>query len=131
MKAKLIIGLIIIVGFGGWVLYSLMGTTIRYVSLSDVTTADGAVQVMGKIDKDSVDYDVEHSHLTFYITDLEEPDSNRRLKIVYSGVVPGNFDQATSIVAKGLYHEGALQADQLLVKCPSKYQGFQGTDQEA
>lgn len=129
MKLKLIIGLIVIIGFGGWVLHSLMGQTIRYVSLSDAATSDGAIQVMGKIDKDSVDYDVEHSHLTFYITDLEEPNSNRRLKIVYGGVVPGNFDQATSIVAKGMFQGGALQANQLLVKCPSKYQGFQGTDQ--
>lgn len=127
MNKKLIVGLVIIVVFAGWSISSMMTTTIRYVSISDVPEADGAVQVMGKIDKESVNYDVEHSHLSFYITDLEEPESNRRLKVIYTGVVPGNFDQATSIVAKGEYNEGALQANQLLVKCPSKYQGM---DQE-
>jgi cytochrome c-type biogenesis protein CcmE len=37
-------------------------------------------------------------------------------------VVPGNFDQATSIVAIGHYKDGTFAAEQLLVKCPSKYQ---------
>ncbi len=128
MKIKFIIGLIIIAGFAGWSISLLMSTTIRYVSLADVSTSDGFVQVMGKIDFDSVEYDVENSKLVFKISDLEEPESNRRLKIIYGGVVPGNFDQATSIVAKGEYKDGALQANQLLVKCPSKYQGM---DQEA
>ena len=124
MKLKLIIGLIIIGIFGAWSISSFVSTTIAYVSMSEVAKAQGAVQVMGKIDFASVNYDTDHSRLVFDITDLEEPESNRRLKIVYGGVVPGNFDQATSIVAKGVYKDGALQANQLLVKCPSKYQGL-------
>ena len=43
----------------------------------------------------------------------------------YKGVKPGNFEDAISIVAIGHFDEGAKQfeADKLLVKCPSKYQG--------
>ncbi len=44
------------------------------------------------------------------------------LPVEYRGVIPGNFDQATSIVAIGRYQDGRFEADQLLVKCPSKYQ---------
>ena len=44
------------------------------------------------------------------------------LPVVYHGVIPGNFDQATSIVAIGRYQDGVFAAEQLLVKCPSKYQ---------
>ena len=44
------------------------------------------------------------------------------MDVVYRGVIPGNFDQATSIVAIGRYHDDRFLADQLLVKCPSKYQ---------
>ena len=39
-----------------------------------------------------------------------------------SGVIPGNFDQAVSIVAIGRYQDDHFEAEQLLVKCPSKYQ---------
>jgi cytochrome c-type biogenesis protein CcmE len=44
------------------------------------------------------------------------------LPVEYRGVIPGNFDQATSIVAIGHYKDGTFAAEQLLVKCPSKYQ---------
>ncbi|MFH2036524.1 MAG: cytochrome c maturation protein CcmE, partial [Candidatus Zixiibacteriota bacterium] len=44
-------------------------------------------------------------------------------QVIYNGVVPGNFDQATSIVAVGKPGDEGFIADKLLVKCPSKYQG--------
>ena len=43
-------------------------------------------------------------------------------------MVPGNFDQATSVVAKGISNENEFVADKLLVKCPSKYQGEDGEE---
>lgn len=126
MKAKYIVGVVIIIVFGIWGITSFMSTSIKYVSLSDVAQSEGTVQVMGKIDFAAVRYDTDNSRLIFDITDLEDQASNRRLKVIYSGVVPGNFEQATSVVAKGEYRDGALQANQLLVKCPSKYQGRDG-----
>jgi cytochrome c-type biogenesis protein CcmE len=44
------------------------------------------------------------------------------MPVIYRGVIPGNFDQATSIVAIGRYQGDHFEAEQLLVKCPSKYQ---------
>jgi cytochrome c-type biogenesis protein CcmE len=37
-------------------------------------------------------------------------------------VIPGNFDQAVSVVAIGKFAGDHFEATQLLVKCPSKYQ---------
>jgi cytochrome c-type biogenesis protein CcmE len=79
---------------------------------------------MGKIDFDAVEYDTENSRLIFEVTGLENHTKDRRLKIVYTGMVPGNFDQATSVVVRGKYSDSLFIADQLLVKCPSKYQGL-------
>ena len=45
------------------------------------------------------------------------------MNVVYHGIVPGNFDQATSVVLKGKADGDYFVADQMLVKCPSKYQG--------
>lgn len=126
MKAKFVIGIVIIAVFAVWGISSFMATTIKYVPLSEVANSTGTVQVMGKIDFDAVNYDTENSRLVFDVTDLEDQASGRRLKVIYSGIVPGNFEQATSVVARGIFRDGALYADQLLVKCPSKYQGLDG-----
>ena len=126
MKAKFIVGIVIIVVFVAWGINSFMSTTIKYVSLADVSQSQGVIQVMGKIDFDAVTYDTDNSRLIFEITDLEDESIDRRLKVIYSGLVPGNFEQATSVVARGQYLDGTLVADQLLVKCPSKYQGQEG-----
>jgi cytochrome c-type biogenesis protein CcmE len=125
VKPKYIIGGIIIVAFIIWGVTSFMSTSIRYVSLGEVPSTTGTVQVMGKIDFDSVTYDPAHTQLIFEITGLEKATVHDRLKVVYAGTVPGNFDQATSVVAKGKYQGGTFVAEQLLVKCPSKYQGME------
>jgi len=49
-----------------------------------------------------------------------------RMPVMYYGVVPGNFDQAKSVVLKGKTENGVFIAEQMLVKCPSKYQGEEG-----
>ncbi len=43
----------------------------------------------------------------------------------YKGLKPANFEDAISIVAIGQYDESSkeFEANKLLVKCPSKYQG--------
>ncbi len=125
MKAKYIIGAIIIVAFAGWGVSSFMATTIKYVSIEEVPDTDRTIQVMGAIDFDTVEFDTDSSRLIFEITDPEDRSGAQRLRIIYTGMVPGNFDQATSVVAKGRYQNGALVADQLFIKCPSKYQGLE------
>jgi cytochrome c-type biogenesis protein CcmE len=44
------------------------------------------------------------------------------MPVEYRGVIPGNFDQAVSVVAIGKFSGDHFEAQQLLVKCPSKYQ---------
>lgn len=124
MNIKYVVGGVIIAVFMVWAAMSFMSTAIKYVSLDEVAKTSGVVQLMGKINFDAVEYDAEHSRLVFEVTGLEEHTKNRRMKIVYTGMVPGNFDQATSVVARGRYVDSLFVADELLVKCPSKYQGM-------
>ncbi len=133
MRAKYTIGGVIIVAFLVWGTTAFFNTTVQYVSLEEAADSDQTVQVMGKIDFDLVNYDSEDSRLEFVIYDPEAEDAAtaRRLDVVYYGVVPGNFDQATSVVVKGKNDgQGSFVADQMLVKCPSKYQGEGGEYQE-
>ncbi len=133
MKAKYIIGGIIIVVFLIWGTSAFLKTTIQYVSLDEAFKGKRTVQVMGKIDFDKVNYNSVDTRLEFAVFDPEAKDtvSAKRYPVVYYGVVPGNFDQAKSVVLKGkIGDNGVFVAEQMLVKCPSKYQGEGGEYQD-
>ncbi len=128
MTAKYVIGGIIILVFIVWGASAFYKTTIQYVSIEEARHATRTVQVMGKIDFDAVAYNSTDSRLEFSIYDAEAADesSAERLDVIYHGVVPGNFDQASSVVLKGRPDGETFVAEQMLVKCPSKYQGEGG-----
>lgn len=130
MKAKYIIGGIIIVLFVVWGTSAFLKTTIQYVSIEEAAGAQRMVQVMGKIDFDRVVYNADAARLEFaiYDADAETKVGASTLNVVYYGVVPGNFDQATSVVLKGKAEGDHFVAEQMLVKCPSKYQGEGGDE---
>lgn len=125
MKAKYIIGGLIIVVFMIWGGVSFVKTTIQYVSIEKARESSKIVQVMGKIDFDRVNYNEAETRLEFtvYDADAVEKEGAASMNVVYYGVKPGNFEQATSVVLKGKADGDLFVADQMLVKCPSKYQG--------
>lgn len=57
-------------------------------------------------------------------TFMLQDESGEQMKVISDDPRPANFEQAISIVAIGHYDgtEKAFLADDLLVKCPSKYQ---------
>ncbi len=122
MKAKYIIGILIIVGFVVFGAISLKKSLTPYVGFAEAKKAEGTVQIIGKVVEGETYYDTLSQRLVFSLTDKNSPD---QIKVIYNGVKPGNFDQATEIVAIGNYQQGAFHSDQLLVKCPSKYQGLE------
>jgi cytochrome c-type biogenesis protein CcmE len=94
-------------------------TLTPYLTFDEARKAEGVVQVMGSLDKASDRYDQASQQLFFELID----EKGRRMPVSYGGVRPANFGDAISIVAIGPYREGRIQAEKLLVKCPSKYQG--------
>lgn len=119
-NAKTVIAVAVVVVAAGVGLWSLIGGggVTPYVGFSEARAAVGNVQVMGEILPANTDYDSETGSFTFFITD----DTGDRMKVIYGGTKPGNFDQATSVVCIGRYSDEAFHAEKLLVKCPSKYQ---------
>ena len=93
-------------------------TVTPYISFAEARRSAGLVQVNGVLADKQYVMKQEQQYLSFRIKD----DRGEVLPVEYHGVIPGNFDQATSIVAIGRYHDGKFTAEQLLVKCPSKYQ---------
>jgi cytochrome c-type biogenesis protein CcmE len=97
-----------------------------YISIAEAKTAKGLVQVSGLV-KDGQSAYTTGGDFTFTLTD----DKGNVLPIVYKRVKPANFDQAIGVVAIGRYTSGTFQADQLLVKCPSKYEAQYGPTKAA
>ena len=86
--------------------------------VAEAVDSSRSVQLAGFLGSTG-EYDAE-GRFTFLIQD----EDGAMLKVISDDPRPANFEQAISIVAIGRYDqaEQALVADDLLVKCPSKYQ---------
>jgi cytochrome c-type biogenesis protein CcmE len=115
-----IVGGVIIAGFLAYGATSYKSMLTPYVSFDEAMRSGDTVQVAGQLVAGSTTY-VESSQLLSFM--LSEEDADATMPVLYAGVRPSNFEEATQIVAIGTFKEGAFQAEQLLVKCPSKYQG--------
>jgi len=81
------------------------------------------IRVAGEVAEGSTEYDVEKRILTFTITDGEIADEEESLPVVYEGIRPSNFDDGVEVVVEGSYGPtGVFNADQIIAKCPSKYE---------
>jgi cytochrome c-type biogenesis protein CcmE len=119
MKKGYWIAAVLALGFAVLGITAFTKTLTPYLTFDEARKARGAVQVMGGLDKTSDRYDREAQRLYFDLVD----ERGRRMPVVYGGVRPANFGDAISIVAIGHYRDGRIEAEKLLVKCPSKYQG--------
>ena len=93
-------------------------TMTPYIGFAEARAASGQVQVNGTLADKNYVLKKEEQYLRFSLKDTK----GDVMPVVYRGVIPGNFDQAVSIVAIGQYQGDHFEASQLLVKCPSKYQ---------
>ena len=122
-KSRLyIVGSVLLLAFAAFSLSSFKEALTPYVDYEQARTGNRMVQVAGALAKGSYSYETERGSLLFTLKDPKKGDT---MRVRYQGVKPGNFEDAISIVAIGHYDPGVkeFQANKLLVKCPSKYQG--------
>lgn len=104
------------------VVYGLLGFQSGFraytTRVDEAVSSSRSVQLAGFLGSTG-EYDA-LGRFTFMIQD----EDGQLLKVISDDPRPANFEQAISIVAIGRYDqaEQALVADDLLVKCPSKYQ---------
>jgi cytochrome c-type biogenesis protein CcmE len=119
MKLKYVVGIGIILIFIVFGALSFRKNLTPYVGFKEAKSLSTPVQIIGEVMPGETSYDLENHKLYFSLKDPK----GEKMRVVYAGVKPANFEQATNIVAIGKYQEGEFLADQVLVKCPSKYQG--------
>ena len=80
------------------------------------------VRVMGFVKEGSVDERADELVTDFVVRD---DTGTRTLPVRYHGVLPDMFRGGASVIAAGrLDDAGAFAADDLMTKCPSKYEGM-------
>jgi cytochrome c-type biogenesis protein CcmE len=120
MNFKIIIAVIVIVGALIFGAMSFVESNVEYTDFARAESVSKKVQVKGAwVKEKESSFDAARSQFTFYMVD----DNQKEVKVVLEGAKPNNFDIATSIVAKGRFHDGAFHASEILTKCPSKYDG--------
>jgi len=121
MKKSYVIGGVVIVLAVAMAMYSFQSTLTSYVSVSEAKASNRPVQVAGIVVEGTDRYDLNSNNLLFTLRE----DSGDQMKVEYDGPRPGNFDNVTKVVAIGKYEpkRKVFLARELLVKCPSKYEG--------
>jgi len=118
VKIMLAVGLLVAAVAIG--LTSFKQTMTPYIGFAEAKSSSGQVQVNGMLADKNYVLKPQEQYLRFNLKDAK----GEVMPVVYHGIIPGNFDQAVSVVAIGQFQQDHFEATQLLVKCPSKYQAM-------
>lgn len=122
---KFIVGGFLLIGIViALIVQATMSTGAYYLTVSEIRDSGGAlvgqrVRASGKVVDGSENWDPQSITLRFNIQD----DKGAQLPIVFFGPRPDNFQRAAEAIVEGtLLPDGSFQANDLLLKCPSRYE---------
>lgn len=117
MKPKIIIGVISIVAFTSLLMYNFGNSISTYVNFEEAENRSVS-HVIGTWDSSEAHgFSMEAMNFSFY---MKDQDGNSR-RVVYPRPKPNNFEQATQLVVIGEMRNSVFHANEMLMKCPSKY----------
>jgi len=133
MRAKFIIGGIIVAAAVAYLIASSISSSAQYyltvkeLREKEQTMAGRNVRVSGFVVGDSIAYNPQASNLSFDIVDSHDELSStvkvKTLKIVYTGPKPDLLQHEAQAIAEGkLNPDGTFAANNLLLKCPTRYE---------
>lgn len=134
---KFIIGIVVIGGALGYLIYNAMQSSWAYYIKVDEFAAkktlaqDRTFRIAGIVEKETISRNLQKIQLTFKLKG-----EHTSLPVSYTGTVPDNFAEDREVVVEGrLDTNGVFQAKKLLTKCESKYKAKldsdEGTKQES
>lgn len=122
MKTRYIIGGLIIIAFIAQAVYFFDSSQVQYSDFEEARKSGETVQILGYTQKDKpYNYNSDENEFTFYLKD----EKDQIAKVVYAGAKPMNFDQAPMVVVKGKISDNTFKANEILTKCPSKYENME------
>lgn len=146
---KFVIGGVLILGAVVFLIWSSTAATSEYfLTINELTEkgskmVDKNLRVSGAVLGDTIKYDSQNLVLTFEVAHVPGDNaeieaqgglatvlhqavidpSRQRMKVVYKGVMPDLLrNEAQAIMTGHLGEDGVFYADELLLKCPTKYE---------
>ncbi len=122
-KKYIISGVAICVALGILIFAGLNSCSVYYYTVSEIIEKGedkygDNVRVSGNVVGNSVEWDAQQSELRFAIAD-----ESSSLPVIYEGTMPHTFAENKEIVVEGEYTaDGIFYADELVMKCTSKYE---------
>lgn len=117
---KLLLGGAVVIVFVGYLMFSGLGASYGYATPEELVSGERngeSLSVMGNVSTGTVKHEPLNRTLRFT---LEGDEAS--IPVVYVGPIPANFGQGITVVAKGRYDGEVMHAEELMVKCPSKYE---------
>ena len=128
MKKSHIIG-IVVIAIAVFVIISTAGDASTYVTFDEAKTLfesgnDKKVHVVGQLKKDESGevLGVSPSEDKLTVTFLMVDNNQQTNKVFYNKPMPPDLKQSEQVVVIGSYKEDIFYANQILLKCPSKYE---------
>jgi cytochrome c-type biogenesis protein CcmE len=132
MKPKYLLGLALIAAAVVFLIVTSMSANAQYFYTVDELRAKGQgmidqnVRVSGAVINSSTKFEVRDNqpYLQFEIADADKVGAQTPLRIVYNGPKPDLIEEphAQAIIEGHLGADGTFHADNLLLKCPSRYE---------
>ena len=123
-------GAIIVLAVGYLIVSSIGGSTAYYLTVEEVKAqgpSERTVRVAGDVIGETIEWNAKELMLRFKITD-----ASGSLAVIYNGPRPDMLKDDAEAVVEGRYIEGgSFEANNLLLKCPSKYEGAATVTAEA
>lgn len=83
--------------------------------------------IEGALDESSIKWNADSIELNFRIMD----ENKNELSVYHKGVRPDNFTNGIIVILQGTFNQnGIFEAEQLLTKCPSKYESVDQSNYE-
>jgi len=124
MKPKVIIGVVAIIGFTSLLMMNFSESISSYANFEEAAGRKSSHVVGSWVSSKDYGFSHEKKQFTFY---MEDEDGNVR-KVVYPKPKPNNFEQAVKIVVIGKMKNNVFYANDMLLKCPSKYNSLDEAD---
>jgi len=121
MRIKYILAAALAIIAISFILYSFQSSLTPYVSIREAKQNPGRVQIAGFLRTKSLIYRRPTRTVEFTIYESE----GDTLAVHYDGAKLTNLNDVEKVVVIGTYHqdENMFYADEILAKCPSKYEG--------
>ncbi|MDM8527235.1 cytochrome c maturation protein CcmE [Anaerolineales bacterium HSG24] len=124
-KIKFIVGGVLIILAIAYLMYAGIQSNATYFMTVDELYAKGTavenkiVRVSGMVDEESIEFNNRDLILKFNVLG----ENGKALPVVFNGPKPDQMRADTEAIIEGTYNGHSFKAHNLLLKCPSKYEG--------